>query len=155
MAVHRAPVRLPEFCTECIAPFRAHAPQITIEADDEAAQIDPVLMRQAVRNLLDNAFRHAPGTPVLLRAATIDHHVTLCVSDAGRGLPEHLRGRLSCAETGAGGLGLSIVAAIADAHGGYVEAGVESDGGTRITIVVPNEANDVECQRVLASPADG
>ena len=118
------------------------APQITIRADDEAAQIDPVLMRQAVRNLLDNAFRHAPGTPVNRRAATIDHHVTLCVSDAGRGLPEHQRGRLSRTETGAGGLGLSIVAAIADAHGGYAEAGVESDGGTRITIVVPNETND-------------
>lgn len=112
-----------------------------MRADEEDVQIDPVLMRQAVRNLIDNAFRHAPGAPVAVRASAIDHHLKLCVSDGGAGLPERLLGRLNRAETGADGLGLSIVATIAEAHGGYAEANVEREGGTRVTIVVPYGAN--------------
>lgn len=140
MRVSREDVRLTEFSAACAAPFRAQGRQVTIGVDDGVAAIDPVLMRQAVRNLLDNAFRHGGGTAVMLRAATMDQQLALRVSDAGPGLAEHLLGRLSRADSGADGLGLSIVAAIAEAHGGYAEAGNEPEGGgTRITIVVPND----------------
>lgn len=137
MPVHRERTRLAQFCAACVTPLTAQGRQITVQVDDDVVEIDPVLMRQAVRNLLDNASRHAAGTAVTLRAAAIDQQMMLCVCDAGPGLPEHLLGRLSRADTGADGLGLSIVAAIAHAHGGYAEAGAEPDGGASITIVVP------------------
>lgn len=139
MPVHRERIGLAAFCATCAAPFEVQGRQITVQAQDAVVQIDPVLMRQAVRNLLDNAYRHAAGAVVVLRAGVADRHVLLRISDAGPGLPERLLGRLPRADTGANGLGLSIVAAIAQAHGGYAEASAESGGGASITIVVPNE----------------
>jgi two-component system OmpR family sensor kinase len=93
-------------------------------------------LRQVVDNLLSNAVQHTPdGLPVDVRVST--EAVTACleVSDRGPGIaleeqahifePFHRADQTRARATGGVGLGLSIVSAIAHAHGGSV--GVVSD----------------------------
>jgi signal transduction histidine kinase len=138
MAVRREPIELQSFCIEAAAPFRAAGKPVTVAAEDHVVQVDPVLLRQAVRNLLDNAFAHGAGADVTLRASRVDHRVAVSVSDAGPGLPPRLQRRLARADTGEGGLGLSIVAAIAEGHGGFAVADAVPSGGARVTIDLPD-----------------
>lgn len=137
--VHREPVELTEFCAGTASSFEALGKSVTVEADDRVVHVDPVLMRQAVRNLLDNAFAHGGGADVTLRASCVDHRVAVSVSDAGPGLPPELRRRLTQADGGAEGLGLSIVASVAEGHGGFAVADAPASGGARVTIDVPDQ----------------
>lgn len=96
---------------------------------------DAALLEQAVFNLTDNAFHHAPaGTTVTLRLRTDGAHACLEVADEGPGIDAGLRERLfkpfvrSPDSTYRGtGLGLVIVSDVARLHGG--EAGVDSEPG--------------------------
>lgn len=136
--VHREPVELWKFCADAAASFRAAGKPVTVEAEDRLVHLDPVLMRQAVRNLLDNAFAHGGGADVTLRAACSDHRVTVSVSDAGPGIPGKSHRRLTRADGAAESLGLSIVASVAEGHGGFATAGCGVPGGAVVTIDVPN-----------------
>lgn len=139
MPVHRELVRLDEFCSQCVAPFAAGQRAIAIRAGDEMVCVDPVLLRQAVRNLIDNALRHGTGSDVIVDATCDDHRLRVSVRDAGPGLPPHIPARLARSASGADGLGLSIVAAVAQAHGGYAETGGSPSGGAQVTIVLPTD----------------
>ena len=138
MSVRRERVRLDEFCAECAAPFTTTGRAVAVQAGEQVVDVDPVLLRQAVRNLLDNAFRHGTGADVTLRAECSDHRVALSVSDAGPGIPAK---RLARSDIGADGLGLSIVAAVAQAHDGYAETSTGATGGATVTIVVPTDGD--------------
>jgi two-component system OmpR family sensor kinase len=137
MRVRREDVRLDEFCVDCAGPFQSPEHPVAVDAPPDLARFDPVLVRQAVRNLLDNAVRHADGKDIRLRAERSDHRVTLAVADAGPGLPGSAARRLSRADTGMDGIGLSIVASVAQAHDGYAETGAAPSGGAQVTIVLP------------------
>ena len=137
--VHREPVGLAEFCADAAASFEARGKSVRVEADDRVVHVDPVLMRQAVRNLLDNAFAHGGGADVTLSASCVDHRVAVSVSDTGPGLPAELHRRLTRADGGAEGLGLSIVASVAEGHGGFAVADAPASGGARVTIDVPDQ----------------
>ncbi len=86
---------------------------------------DPLRVRQALGNLVDNALRHGAGD-IVLSAERDDGGVTLEVSDAGPGFGPDIAAeaferftRGDQARTRGGtGLGLAIVRAIAEAHGG-------------------------------------
>ena len=93
-------------------------------------------LRQVVDNLLSNAVQHTPdGLPVDVRVSTETATACLEVSDRGPGIaleeqahifePFHRADPTRARATGGVGLGLSIVSAIAHAHGGSV--GVVSD----------------------------
>ena len=142
MAAHRAPVELPAFCADAVASFQARGKTVNVQADDRVVHVDPVLLRQAVRNLLDNAFAHGGGVDVTLHAACVDHRVAVTVSDAGPGLPAELRRRLVRTDGGADGLGLSIVAAVAEGHDGFAVAAAAPSGGAQVTIDVPDRQLD-------------
>ncbi len=117
---------------------------------DREIRGDPQRLAQAVGNLVDNAINALEGRtdPRIEVSLAIDEERWLLdVNDNGRGLPEdelpHVfrrfyrvekhRGR----EQGGVGLGLSLVRAIAEAHGG--EASIESqvDKGTKVTLSIP------------------
>jgi signal transduction histidine kinase len=135
VALHRELVELTAFCADSAAPY---GDAVTIEVQDASVSADPVRLRQAVRNLLDNAFRHGGGKEVRLVAAAGNGGFTISVSDGGVGFPDDRRGRLSRSSTSAGGLGLSIVAAVAEAHHGSAEAVVSESGGAEVRIFIPS-----------------
>jgi signal transduction histidine kinase len=112
---------------------------------------------QALANLLDNAVKYTPeGGAVMLRTRRRSSgEIEFSVTDTGPGVPEEDRARViqrfvrlerSRSQPGAG-LGLSLVAAVAEAHGGRVELsegpGVAGDGeggpGLRVALILPGE----------------
>jgi two-component system OmpR family sensor kinase len=118
-----------------------------VEADDElTALVDAGRLRQAVDNLLHNAVRFAPsGSEIVVRVAASGQNVLLDVTDSGPGFPveflPHAFERFSRPDSaragGGAGLGLSIVQAIAVAHGGRASVRNEQQGGATITLELP------------------
>ncbi len=109
---------------------------------------DELRLRQAVGNLLANARAHTPaGTPATVTVAMRDGMAMVEVADAGPGVPPEVMGRLferffradpsRSRASGGSGLGLSIVAAIAEAHGGRVEVESPEGGGATFRIMLP------------------
>ncbi|MGH3379785.1 MAG: sensor histidine kinase [Actinoallomurus sp.] len=118
---------------------------ITIDADAAGvADIDAARLEQALSNLVDNALRHGAGA-ITLRAARRRDELEFHVLDEGSGFtPEYLPRAFERfshpdnARTGhSTGLGLSIVAAIAGAHGGTATAANTPPRGSDIRITLP------------------
>ncbi|HEY5947208.1 MAG TPA: ATP-binding protein, partial [Kofleriaceae bacterium] len=108
---------------------------------DLLLQIDPVLFEQVLINLLENAMKHG-APPYSIRARRTGEAVEIEVADRGAGLPAGDAARLfekfvrGSSAPGAG-LGLAVVRAIVEAHGGSVSAETRSDGGALFRIVMP------------------
>jgi two-component system OmpR family sensor kinase len=147
--LEREPVRLDEVVGEAVDTARMVEPGRPIELDAAAAVAlgDRDRLRQIVDNLLSNVRAHTPpGTPVHVTVGPQKGDAVIEVQDAGPGLSrEHLervferfyRADESRARASGGvGLGLSIVAAVAEAHGGSVTARSEASGAT-FRIVIP------------------
>ncbi len=112
---------------------------------------NPDELHRLVRNLLENAVRHTPeGSTVKLRAGREGSDAVLEVSDDGPGIAPGMEkqiferfvrgdGPADTAAGGGSGLGLAIVRAVAESHGGSVEAGSSSSGGARFTVRLPLE----------------
>ena len=103
----------------------------TVAPGAEAVEGDPDRLEQAVQNLAANALRHTPlGGTITLSAERVGANLRLSVGDTGPGIaPEHLPvifDRFYKADvsrtSGGSGLGLSIVKAIVERHGGTVTA---------------------------------
>jgi two-component system, OmpR family, sensor kinase len=130
---------------------RATAPDREIRARVDGPAVvlgDADQLRQVLGNLLRNAFVHTPpGTEIDVSVERRDGEVRLEVRDHGPGLPpgdpaalfERFWRSEGGRERGKGGagLGLAIVAAIVDAHGGQVEAGDAPGGGASFVVRLP------------------
>ncbi|WP_083205980.1 sensor histidine kinase N-terminal domain-containing protein [Stappia indica] len=109
---------------------------------------DPVALREALRNLLDNAARHGPKDiriDIGLSRTRIDEREALCISldDSGPGIPAAEREKVlerfySLNRAGGGsGIGLSIVNAVARSHGGRLALCDSRLGGLRVELDLP------------------
>jgi signal transduction histidine kinase len=106
---------------------------------------DRLRLEQALGNLLDNALRYGKGE-VRLSAAQTDGVVELHVTDEGSGFPPELMdqaferfARLDQARArGGSGLGLSIVRAIAEAHGGSAHLANMNGSGADVWVSLPS-----------------
>jgi signal transduction histidine kinase len=101
---------------------------------------DPVTLGQAIANLTDNALRHG-APPIVVRSWVDGDDVGVDVIDAGRGIPEdklpRLFDRFFTTDRNSGvGLGLPLVAAVVEAHGGSVHVH-SKPGRTRFRIRLP------------------
>ncbi len=114
-----------------------------------SALLDPGRITQAWLQLADNAAKYsATGTPIRLGSRVLEDpagsHVELWIEDAGPGIPAEAHARIferfGRVDTGRGirgsGLGLPIVVAIAEAHGGRITL-ESSPAGSRFAILVP------------------
>ncbi len=134
-------------CEEKGLDFKAEVtPQLTARGNRE-------FIAQALANLLDNAVKYTPeGGAVMLRVRRRSSgEIEFSVTDTGLGVPEADRARIvqrfvrlenSRSQPGSG-LGLSLVSAVADAHGGRLEidegpgAGGGMGPGLRVALVLP------------------
>ncbi|OYX40856.1 MAG: histidine kinase [Rhodobacterales bacterium 32-67-9] len=106
---------------------------------------DPVMLSEAIENMLDNASRYGcpDGGDVGLELAFDDDAVVIRVVDSGQGIPEDLRDRvfdrffrMSGDASGGCGLGLAIVRKVAEAHGGTARV-AEPTSGAAVEIRIP------------------
>jgi signal transduction histidine kinase len=108
---------------------------------DLHARLDRERIRQAVDDLMDNALRHGgSGHEVVLSAERSDGRVRIAVRDGGPGFTPHFLGPTSSPGNGSppgAGLGLAMVRAIAQAHGGSLQLENADGGGARASIDIP------------------
>jgi signal transduction histidine kinase len=110
---------------------------------------DPLLLAQAIGNLIDNALKFAPlnGTITVATAQRPGGAVEIAVSDDGPGIPDADKPRVSqrfyrgdaSRGTPGVGLGLSLVEGVARLHGGALELS-DNRPGLRATLVISAEA---------------
>lgn len=130
-----------------------NAPHVNFLAPQKEVvlQVDPVLMRHALFNLIHNAAQADPTGPIEVSLAaeaneTVDGWA-ITVSDHGPGLtPEvmaHLFTPFFSTRSGGTGLGLSVAQQIVAQHGGRLRAENNSGGGARFVIWLPAQAHGV------------
>ncbi|HEX6899875.1 MAG TPA: ATP-binding protein [Thermoanaerobaculia bacterium] len=146
----RDPVDLGELAGSTAASLAAYAAEqgVRIETVAESGLVvsgDAGLLRLVVFNLLDNALKHSPpGETVRLETYRNNGAATLVVSDHGPGVRPEDRERLferfyrggPAAGTGVGGIGLSVVRWVAEAHGGSTRL-LETEKGAAFEVVLP------------------
>ena len=122
--------------------------QIVLKCDAKArVRIDEDDLYEAERNLVENALRYAPDSPVHVEASVRDGAVEIAVVDQGPGIPKDeqemvferfYRGRSNDGQEGTG-LGLAIVRRVVDRWNGSV-ALESGDSGTRAILRFPSAA---------------
>jgi two-component system sensor histidine kinase KdpD len=117
--------------------------------DLPAVAVDPLLVRQVLANLIDNAVRYSPPSKAVLVSARCteatmgEKKVELSVADQGPGVPPAERARVfemfnQREAGGRGGLGLAIVKAFLEAHGERIWVSEGTAGrGARFTFTLP------------------
>jgi len=161
---HRERLRLDDFVAACVAEIgilaESRNQQITIQAARCHVLADPVLLRPALQNLIDNAMKYSPaGTMVRITVEAAGGECRVAVADEGPGIPpEHLaqlaerfyrvedsrvRGR------GGFGLGLAITKAYLRVLGGRLEVAPVQPQGCCFSLILP------EAERVGRDRADG
>lgn len=151
--LHLAPTDLQEIARAAAAEL-----QPILESKDVQLRVDfpePVprivcdrwRMEQVVTNLLANAVRFTPpGGRIVMRARVHDDGLVFSVEDSGEGIPPeqlpHIFERYRQAHGGRGGtgLGLTLVKAVVEAHGGRVWAESQEGAGTRVHCLLPGGA---------------
>jgi signal transduction histidine kinase len=114
--------------------------------DQLVCYADPGRIRQVLSNLLDNAIKYTDsGGTIDVTATATDTSVRIDVRDTGAGIPESdqahvwdrlFRGRDTKAVGGLG-LGLSVVKAVVEAHGGSVGLQSQAGAGSTFTVTLP------------------
>jgi two-component system sensor histidine kinase BaeS len=167
LPLERQPLDVRAVLDSVAAGFEARSAAGSIKLSVEApvgliVEADADRLRQVVGALVDNALRHTPeggsvritgsaltmpGAPVAGRAGPMRSMVRLAVEDTGPGIPPDSLPRIferfyqadpsRSRGTGTSGLGLSIVHALAEAHGWQVGAENRPEGGARLWIELP------------------
>jgi two-component system OmpR family sensor kinase len=147
------PVKLSALVADALSDLRALEPQrpVTAEIDpDVVVRGDEDRLRQLVGNLLANVRVHTPAdSSVEITLRAMDGGVALQVSDHGPGIAaehvEQIFDRFYRADAGrsrdhgGSGLGLSIAASVAAAHGGRIDYSNTPGGGATFTLRLPRE----------------
>ena len=150
LELQRTKLDLTELADEAMETLRPLAEQgrvkLLLEADERVTiEADGSQLSRVVRNLLDNAIRHAPDDSVVLVQIHAEAGTAvLRVIDEGLGFPTDFRSRAfepftradeaRDVRTGTAGLGLSIAKGIIDAHAGSVGLGDGPGGVVEISL---------------------
>jgi two-component system OmpR family sensor kinase len=152
----REPVLLAELVADACDDLRTADPSraVTLDADpDVVVDGDELQLRQVIGNLLANARVHTPAaTAVDVRVSATGDVAVLEVTDHGRGLPAEDLSKVfdrfyradpgRTRDQGGAGLGLSIVAAVVQAHGGRVGVLNVAGAGARFRVELPLRKRD-------------
>jgi signal transduction histidine kinase len=119
--------------------------EITVEAEPAIVEGARDELLRMASNLIANAIRHTPaGTEVHAAVSVHDGEAELAVTDDGPGVPPELAPHVferfvrgGGDRAGSSGLGLAIVRAVAEAHGGSVRLETPEGGGARFVVRLP------------------
>lgn len=152
LPTRRTRVDVTELAEHVCAGFEPRADELGITLRAEGlgpvwSNADPLLLRQALSNLIQNALTHTPrGGEVTVTARTQAGEVRLVVDDSGPGFDAELLPQAfdpftqadgARSRSSGTGLGLAIVRAIAQAHGGWVTATNRDGEGASVAIGIP------------------
>ena len=129
-----------------------HKLVVDLPADLPLVRADPLLLEQAIFNLLDNAVKYSPLSSVIrIHARTDAERVILTIEDEGAGIsPEALphifekfyRAKASDSRIAGTGLGLAVARGFVEAFGGQLEAANRTEGnGAILTVSLPIASN--------------
>jgi heavy metal sensor kinase len=152
-AVHRVPLRLDETAAACASELSVLADQkqqIAVSSPPCTALTDPVLLRQALQNLMENAIKYSPEQSVIrVNVRERPDRFEVSVTDEGPGIDPEDQSRLTerfyrvdrsrGRGSGGYGLGLSITKAYMRALGGSLEYEAAQPRGSTFRIVLPVE----------------
>lgn len=151
MKLNREPTDICELVSQAVEVYRlvAEEKRIAIQVEAEAPcihAVDPVRLRQAFANLLDNAVKYtAEDGTVDVRCVRDGNEVVITIRDNGMGIPADelpkiwdrlYRGDKSRSQRGLG-LGLNLVKAFVEAHGGRVEVKSMVNQGSEFIVHLP------------------
>jgi signal transduction histidine kinase len=135
-----------EYCRE--SHVNGHRVEMAADASALIVEADPEAMRRVVRNLLENAVKYSPDSPVVwVETARAAHSAVLRVRDEGIGIPgeEHARifdkfvrgegAKRACIE--GTGIGLAMVKEIVEMHRGDIELSSEVGRGSTFQVRIP------------------
>jgi two-component system OmpR family sensor kinase len=150
LPVHREDVDVSAMIARVVDEFeeRARRSGVSVRGagDGVHAHVDADRLRQAIENLVDNGIRYAgEGGRVDVRAERVDGRLHVVVRDSGAGFSPELLDRIfepfaRADEDRAGdgaGLGLTIVRAVVEAHGGSATASNLDGGGAAVSLDLP------------------
>jgi len=149
--LHREPVEVAEAVEAAIDRLHRHSPARTVRWDPARASGVRVLadwdrLAQVLDNLVGNADRLSPPqAPIGVDVTTAEDAVVIAVVDAGPGVPPEMRERIfdrfvrgeGGGDAPGTGLGLPIVRALVEAHGGRVWIEDPPGGGARFAFTLP------------------
>jgi signal transduction histidine kinase len=148
----REPADLAAITSEALAAVRPAISRLDLRIQTAiqpaALDADPLLVQQLAANLIDNAVRHnIPGGDIQITTGTSQAGAVLSVTNSGQVIPSAEVDRLfqpfqrlgprPARRDGGHGLGLSIVRAIATAHGATITAQPRPGGGLAIDVTFP------------------
>jgi len=167
------PVDLALVATDAVNDARVVQPDRPIDVSADGPVIvegDDARLRQVAANLMSNALEHTPrATPVHVRVSRDGEHAVLEVADEGPGLDDEHAAKVfdrffrvdpaRARDNGGVGLGLAIVAAIVEAHGGTVAVETSPGAGARfivrLPVSAPPTATEIPEEAVAAEPHAG
>jgi signal transduction histidine kinase len=154
----RGTIPLSTIVSDAVAARTEHARRLGVDLHTDLSDIDidgsQTLLSRMVANVLDNALTHnSPGGFVHVATNLDGPDVQLLIDSSGPpldqndvqklGQPFHRLGAERTASDTGVGLGLSIVAAIATAHGGALRLHARDEGGLRVVIELPRAMRPV------------
>lgn len=133
---------------EILAEEKKQTLQLDIPPETVSVHVDPMVLRQALTNLVDNAIKYSPsGSSIRIAVVEQKSHVLLEVHDQGLGVaPEHVHrifdrfyrvDKARAREMGGVGLGLAIARWAVESHGGSITVESEPEKGSVFRITLP------------------
>jgi len=157
MKLERAPTDLGKLAREVVELYELVAEEKRIRVETEVpapceVAVDPTRLRQVFANLIDNAIKYTPeGGRVTLHLIHEPDAAVVRFRDTGPGIPEDeqpkiwdrlYRGDKSRSQRGLG-LGLSLVKAVVEAHGGSVSVQSRPGEGAEFVVRLPLNPPDL------------
>jgi signal transduction histidine kinase len=148
--INFTPIDLEKLCSNIVEKMQQKFPNnqivLTISGGENKVKVDENLIKQMLKNLLDNALKYSQERgEIKLELITENNQAVFKVKDQGIGIPQKDKERLfthfhrgtNVGTISGTGLGLSIVKKIVDLHQGQITYESEENVGTQITIILP------------------